>query len=83
MVVYRILNRCRRVPVDLIFRLPVVFSNEIVEITISAGFTNLSGPAVAACDLVYCSLSFLRFVLSLTLVSSRRKGVIGLQRVHC
>jgi len=57
----------------------MVFSNVIVDITISrrsfvfgqsrakvsAGFTNVSGLAVAAFDLVYCSLSVLRFVFVL------------------
>ena len=79
MVVYRKGNKCRRVPVDLIFRLQVVFSKVFVDITIScssfvfsqsrakvsAGFTNLRGPAVSAFDLLYCSLSVLRFVFVL------------------
>ena len=70
----------------------MVLSNVIVELTIprrsfvfgqsrayvSAGFTIVRSLAVAAFDLVYCSLSVLRFSLSLTLVSSRRKVVIGL-----
>ena len=74
----------------------MVFSNVIVDVIISrrsfvfcqsrakvsAGFTNISSLAVAAFDLLYCSLSVLRFVLvsflSLTLVSSRRKVLIGL-----
>ena len=57
----------------------MVFSNVIVDITIScrsfvfsqsrakvsAGLTNLSGLAVAAFDLLYCSLSILRFVFVL------------------
>ena len=61
------------------FRLQVVFSNVIVDVTISrrslvfgqspakvsAGFTNVSSLAVAAFDLVYCSLSVLRFVFVL------------------
>ena len=33
--VVRIPNRCRRAPVDLIFRLQMVFSNVIFDITIS------------------------------------------------
>ena len=70
----------------------MVFSNVFVDVTISrrsfvfgqsrakvsAGFTNVGNLAVAAFDLVYCSLYVLRFVsLSLTLVGSR-KVVIGL-----
>ena len=57
----------------------MVFSNVIVDVTIShctfafgqsrakvsAGFTNVSSLAVAAFDLVYCSLSVLRFVFVL------------------
>ena len=57
----------------------VVFSNVIVDVTISrrsfvfgesrakvsAGFTNVSSLAVDAFDLVYCSLSVLRFVFVL------------------
>ena len=57
----------------------MVFSDVIVDVTIprrsfvfgqsrakvSAGFTNLRNLAVAAFDLVYCSLSVLRFVLVL------------------
>ena len=75
------------------FRLQVVLSNVIVNVTIScrslvfgqsrkvsAGFTSVSSLAVAAFDLVYCSLSVLQFVfvLYIYLVSSRRKVVIGL-----
>ena len=55
------------------------FSNVIVDVTIcrrsfvfgqsrakvSSGFTNVSSLAVAALDLVYCSLSVLRFVFVL------------------
>ena len=70
----------------------MVFSNVFVDVTISrrsfvfgqsrakvsAGFTNVGNLAVAAFDLIYCSLYVLRFVsLSLTLVGSR-KVVIGL-----
>ena len=57
----------------------MVFSNVIVDVTIprrsfvfgqsrakvSAGFTNVSSLAVAAFDLVCCSLSVLRFVFVL------------------
>ena len=57
----------------------MVFNNVIVNVTISrrsfvfgqssakvsAGFTNVSSLAVAAFDLVYCSLSVLRFVFVL------------------
>ena len=57
----------------------MVLSNVIVDVTISrrsfvfgqssakvsAGFTNVSSLAVAASDLVYCSLSVLRFVFVL------------------
>ena len=113
MVVYRKRNRCRRVPVDLIFRLQVVFSKVIVDITIScssfvfsqsrakvsAGFTNLSGPALPESPpetspaaksedkrmsesqhLIFYTAPCLSsgLSLSLTLVSSRRKVVIGL-----
>ena len=35
MVVCTICNTCRRVPVDLMFRLQMVFSNVIFDITIS------------------------------------------------
>ena len=69
----------------------MVFSNVIVEVAISrrlsvfsqscvqisAGFTDISCLAVAAFDLVNCSL-FLPSSLSLTFVSSFRKIVIGL-----
>ena len=46
---------------------------------VSAAFTNLRSLAFAAFDLVYCSLSVLRFVFVFDnrLVSSRRKLVIG------
>ena len=57
----------------------MVFSNVIIDVTISrrsfvfgqscakvsAGFTNVSSLAVGAFDLVYCSLSVLRFVFVL------------------
>ena len=52
-----------------------VFSQSCAKV--SAGLSNVSGLAVAALDLVYCSLSVLRS-MSLTLVSSRRQAVIGL-----
>ena len=66
MVVCRICNTCRRVPVNLMFRLKMVFSNMIVAITIprrsfvfgqscakvSTSFTNVSSLAVTAFDLV-------------------------------
>ena len=48
---------------------------------VSAGLTNVSSSAVAAFDLAYCSLSCCLpsvLSLSLTLVSNRRKVVIGL-----
>ena len=46
---------------------------------VSAGFTNVSSLAVAATfDLVYCSLSVLRFVVVLDISTSRRRVVIGL-----
>ena len=44
---------------------------------VSAGFTNLRSLAFAAFDLEYRSLSVLRFVFVLDIVSSRRKLVIG------
>ena len=58
-----------------------VLSNVIVDVNIScrsfvfsqsrakvsAGFTNVSGLSVAEVDLVYCSLSFLRFVFVLNI----------------
>ena len=61
------------------FLLYMEFSNVIVDVTISrrsfvfgrkrakvsAGFTNVSSLAVAAFDLVYCSMSVLRFVFVL------------------
>ena len=61
----------------------MVLSNVIVDVTIfprrsfvlsqsrayvSAGFTNVRSLAVAAFDLVYCSLSVLRFVFVLALL---------------
>ena len=42
------------------FRRPFVFSQSYVQI--SASLTNVRGLAVAAFDLVYCSLSVVRFV---------------------
>ena len=70
----------------------MVFSNVTVNVTIPrrsfvfgqsrakvfAGFTNLRSLAVAAFDLVYCSLSVSRLSFSLALVSSCPKVVIGL-----
>ena len=53
-----------------------VFSQACVQV--SARLANVSCGAVAAFDLVYRSLSVLWFTLSLTLVSSCRKVVIGL-----
>ena len=61
----------------------MVLSNMIVDVTItrrsfmfgqlrakvSAGFTNVSSLAVAAFDLVYCSLDVLRFVFVLDISS--------------
>ena len=43
-----------------IFRRPFVFSQSYVQI--SASLANVRGLAVAAFDLVYCSLSVVRFV---------------------
>ena len=43
-----------------IFRRPFVFSQSYVQI--SASLTNVRGLAVAAFDLVYCSLYVIRFV---------------------
>ena len=45
---------------------------------VSAGFTNVGSLAVEAFDLVYCSLSVLRFVVVLDISTSRRRVVIGL-----
>ena len=45
----------------------------VSHVKISAGVTNVSGLVVAACDLVFGSLSVVRFVLPLTFVSSLRK----------
>ena len=110
MVVFRIHNTCRRVPVDLMFSLQVVFSNVIVGVTISrrsfvfdqsrgkvsTNFTHVSGLAVAAFDLIYCSLSVLgrtylpmiRTTVWMTtknfdaiMVSSDRWGSIGLKAI--
>ena len=57
-----------------------VFSQSSVQI--STGLTDISGLAVAAFDLMNCSLSVsclsLGWSLSLTLVSSFRKVVMGL-----
>ena len=70
----------------------MVFSNVIADDTISrrsfvfghlcakvsAGFTNVRSPAVAAFDLVYCSLSVFRFVFVFGVSNSGRKIVFGL-----
>ena len=70
----------------------MVLSNVIVEITISsrsfvfsqsdvqipAGLTNISGVAVAAFDLINCSLSVARFVFVFNVRQRCRKVVIGL-----
>ena len=45
---------------------------------VSAGFTNVGSLAVVAFDLVYCSLSVLRFVVVVDISTSRRRVVIGL-----
>ena len=69
----------------------MVFSKVVVDVTIprhsfvfrqscakvSAGFTNVRSLAVAAFDLVCCSLSVLRFVFVLDISKRRRKVVIG------
>ena len=62
--------------------------NVIIDVTVSshsfvfgksrAGFTNVSGLAVAAIDLVYCSFLSSSLSLPLTLVISRHKVVAGL-----
>ena len=63
----------------------MALSNVIVDVTIprrsfvfvqsrakvSAGFTNIGSLAIAAFDLVYCSLSVLRFVLDISKQSSK------------
>ena len=43
---------------------------------VSAGFTNVRSLAVAAFDLVYCSLSVLQFVFVLDIIVSRRRKVV-------
>ena len=60
-----------------IFRRPFALSQSYVQI--SASLTDVRGLAVAAFDLVYCSLPVVRFIssMSLTLVKSCRKVVIG------
>ena len=45
---------------------------------VSAGFTKVGNLAVAEFDLLYCSLSVLRFVVVLDISTSRRRVVIGL-----
>ena len=63
--------------VDVIISLrSFVFAQSCAKVSIC--FTNVSSLAVATFDLVYCSGLFLLLSLSLTLVSSRRKVVIGL-----
>ena len=66
-----------RVPVDSVVRKSMMFSNVIVDITISrrsfvfsqsglevpASLSDVGGLAVGAFDLVNCSLSVVRFVL--------------------
>ena len=59
-----------------IFRLPFVFSQSYVQI--SASLTNVKGLAVTAFDLVYCSLSVVRFVLVFDIGLSCHKVLIGL-----
>ena len=90
-VVCRIRNTLRKVPVDLMFRL-YMFSIVIVDVTIScrsfvsgqsrtkvsAGFTDVSGLAIAALILYTAPCLTSGLSLSLTVVSSRRKMVISL-----
>ena len=82
-------NTSSRFPVDSVVCPKMVFSNVIVDVTVprrssvfsqssvqfSSGLTDVSGLAVAAFDLINCSLSV---PLSLTLVTSFRKVVMGL-----
>ena len=70
LVVCRIRNTCRRVLIDCTVIIGATISCRSFvfgqsRAKVSAGFTNVSGLAVAAFDLVYCSLSLLRFVLVL------------------
>ena len=58
---------------EIISRLSMI----VFRAKVSAGFTNLRSLEFAAFDLVHCSLSVLRFVFVLDIVSSRRKLVIG------
>ena len=58
---------------EIISRLSMI----VFRAKVSAGFTNLRSLEFAALDLVHCSLSVLRFVFVLDIVSSRRKLVIG------
>ena len=74
-VVCRIRYTCHRVPVNLMFCLQMVLSNVTVDVTIprhsfvlgqscarvSASFANVRSMAVAAFDVLYYSLSVLRF----------------------
>ena len=76
----------------------MVLSNVIVDVTIprrsfvfgqssayvSAGFTDVRSLAVAAFDLVYCSLSVLRFVSVLDIISVAVRWLsVCVQRVYC
>jgi len=75
-VVRTVGNTFSRVPVDSVVCFEMVLSNVIVDITISSGSfvfsqsgrsnscrsTNISGLAIAAFDLLNCSLSVARFV---------------------
>ena len=68
MVVCRIRYACRRVPVNLIVDVAIprrlfVFGQSRAKV--SAGFIDVRSLAVAEFDLVYCSLSVLRFVFVL------------------
>jgi len=75
-VVRTVGNAFSRVPVDSVVCFKMVLSNVIVDITISsrsfvfsqsdlqfsAGLTNISGLAVAAFEIINCSLSVARLV---------------------
>ena len=81
-----------RVPVDVVVCQLMMYSNVIVDITISRGsfvfsqsrvkvstsLTNIGSLAVGAFDLVDCSLRVVRFVSVLTFVSNCRNVVVGL-----
>ena len=71
-----------------------MFSNAIVDVTISrrvvfgqscakvsAGFTNVSSLVVATFDLVYCSLSVLRFVSVGATATIVRKSVLIISHI--